>query len=73
MSRYSYTEEEKKKNVVLAHQEKKCQEIKEVLDSSYVEDRIAESEKLLSEFGISLPVAGSSVVVKEKRNPSKRL
>ncbi len=67
MSRYSYTEDEKKRNVILAHQDKQCQEIKEIFDGSNVDVRIAESEKLLSELGIKLPVAGVSAEVSERK------
>ena len=40
MSRFSYTEEEKKRNVVLAYQERECQELREVFDSSYLDESI---------------------------------
>ena len=67
MSRFSYSEEEKKRNVILAHQEKQCQEIKATLDSSEIDSRIAESEKLLAELGISVPSVNTLDSAKEKR------
>lgn len=66
MSRYSYTEEEKKRNVVLAHQEKECQELNAVFDSSRLDESIESSELLLSELGIPLPASKSSGLLKEK-------
>ncbi len=65
MSRFSYTEEEKKRNVILAHQEKECKEISRVFEESHVDERIAESEKLLRELGMNLPEA-KATTPKEK-------
>ncbi len=66
MSRFSYTEDEKKRNVILAHQEKQCQEISKAFEESNVDGRIAESEKLLRELGMDFPEF-KAMIPKEKR------
>lgn len=67
MSRFSYTEEEKKRNVVLAYQERECQELREVFDSSYLDESIESSEKLLKELGMPILTTKSSDVIRERK------
>lgn len=67
MSRFSYTEEEKKRNVVLAYQERECQELREVFDSSYLDESIESSEKLLEELGMPILTTKSSDVIRERK------
>lgn len=67
MSRFSYTEEEKKRNVVLAYQEMECQELREVFDSSYLDESIESSEKLLKELGMPILTMKSSDVIRERK------
>ena len=52
MSKYKYTEEEKKRNIVLKHQDDKLKEIEEKLSNNDLEAHIESSEKLLKEIGI---------------------
>ncbi len=52
MSKYKYTEEEGKRNVVLKHQENQLKEIKEKLSDNDLKEHIQSSEKLLKEIGI---------------------
>ena len=52
MSKYKYTEEEKKRNIVLKHQDDKLKEIEEKLSDNDLEAHIESSEKLLKEIGI---------------------
>ena len=66
MSRFSYTEDEKRRNVILAHQEKQCEKISRVFEESNIDVRIAESEKLLKELGMDLPKS-KALAPKEKR------
>lgn len=67
MSRFSYTEEEKKRNVVLAYQERECQKLREVFDSSYLDESIESSEKLLKELGMPILTTKSSDVIRERK------
>lgn len=67
MSRFSYTEEEKKRNVVLAYQERECQELREVFDSSYLDESIESSEKLLKELGMPILTTKSPDVIRERK------
>lgn len=67
MSRFSYIEEEKKRNVVLAYQERECQELREVFDSSYLDESIESSEKLLKELGMPILTTKSSDVIRERK------
>ena len=67
MSRFSYTEEEKKRYVVLAYQERECQELREVFDSSYLDESIESSEKLLKELGMPILTTKSSDVIRERK------
>lgn len=59
MSKFKYTDEEKRFNQVLLHQEKELQDI-ETPDMKPVNERIASSESLLQELGYTLPPKGVS-------------
>lgn len=54
MSKYRYTEEEKRINQVLLYQEKELKSINS-LDMSSIDDRIDSSEELLKKLGYDLP------------------
>lgn len=56
MSKFEYTDEEKKINKVLAHQKKELEELQNNTNSS-VEDRIKSSETILKKLGYTLPEA----------------
>ena len=59
MSKFKYTDEEKRFNQVLLHQEKELQDI-ETPDMKPVNECIASSESLLQELGYTLPPKGVS-------------
>ena len=66
MSRYDYSEIERQINKVLAYQQAELSSIRPI-DSAILDERISESEALLTVLGYDLPVIGKGTEPRNKR------
>lgn len=67
MSKYKYSEKERKRNVVLKHQDNQLKELDEKLSDDGLDENIKSSEKLLKELGKDVQLKGITPTPKEKR------